>query len=217
MGTPASPPHLLAGTLGGLARLISGARVRWVSCRPDTRQRIYFANHTSHLDFVVLWASLPPEVRVLARPVAARDYWIQNRLRRFLAEDIFRAVLINRAPDAQRDGFRAAEAVIDQMAAAMGDRDSLIVFPEGTRGSGEETAAFKGGLFHLWQRKPDAQLVPVYIENLNRILPKGEVLPVPLLSSVTFGAPLASAEDEPKRAFLERARAALCALKEAEE
>ena len=209
-------PHPLAAMLGGLARLISGAQVRWAGSRPDTRQRIYFANHTSHLDFVVLWASLPSDVRTLARPVAAQDYWIQNRARRFLTEQVFRAVLINRAPDAQRDGFRAAEAVIDQMAEAMGERDSLIVFPEGTRGAGEDVAPFKGGLYSLWQRKPSAELVPVFIENLNRILPKGEFLPVPLLSSVTFGPPLVIAPDEPKRTFLERARAAVCALKEPE-
>jgi 1-acyl-sn-glycerol-3-phosphate acyltransferase len=212
--TAAARPHPLAAVLGGVARLISGVQVRWAGCRPETRQRIYFANHTSHLDFVVLWASLPSDVRLLARPVAARDYWIQNRWRRFLTAQVFRAVLINRTPDAQRDGFRAAAAVVDQMAEAMGERDSLIVFPEGTRGSGEDVAAFKGGLYHLAERRPGVELVPAYIENLNRILPKGEVLPVPVMSSITFGPPITLLPDETKRAFLERARAAVCSLRE---
>jgi len=39
-------------------------------------------------------------------------------------------------------------------------------------------------------RRPDVELVPAYLENMNRILPKGEVLPVPMLSLLTFGKPL---------------------------
>jgi hypothetical protein len=58
-------------------------------------------------------------------------------------------------------------------------------------------------------------LVPVYLHNLNRILPRGESLPVPMLSRVTFGEPLASGADEAKDAFLGRARDALIALREA--
>ena len=201
--------------LGGLARLISGARVRWIGSKPEMRQRVYYANHTSHLDFAVIWASLPEQIRPRVRPVAARDYWIKNRIRRYLAGEVFRAVLINRAPDLNRDGFRAGEAVIDQMVEAMGEQDSLLVFPEGTRGDGQEVSPFKGGLHHLSLRKPDVELIPVYIENLNRILPKGEILPVPILSSVTFGPALALVKDEPKRAFLERARSSVCALKDA--
>jgi 1-acyl-sn-glycerol-3-phosphate acyltransferase len=207
-------PHPLAVVLGGVAKLISGARVRWVGSEPHTRQRIYFANHTSHLDFVVLWACLPEAVRALARPVAARDYWKKGRLRRFLTERAFRAVLINRNPDVRQDGFRAGEAVIDQMIEAMGERDSLIVFPEGTRGLGEDVAPFRSGFYHLCLRKPSVELIPVYIENLNRILPKGEFLPVPILSSVTYGPGITLRPDEPKRNFLERARQAVCALKE---
>jgi len=205
----------VARALGWLARLISGARVRWIGSRPEAHQRIYFANHTSHLDFVVVWASLPVQIRFSVRPVAARDYWTQSRWHLYFTEKVFRAVLINRAPDLERDGFRAGEAVIDQMVEAMGERDSLLVFPEGTRGGGQQVGAFKGGLYHLCLRKPDVELVPVYLENLNRILPKGEVLPVPILSSVTFGPAISLETNESKRAFLERARAAVCALKEA--
>ena len=49
-------------------------------------------------------------------------------------------------------------------------------------------------------------------ENLNRILPKGEVLPVPLISSLTFGTPMHVDTNESKEAFLERTRAAVCSL-----
>jgi len=207
--------HPLASVLAGLAQLISGVQVRWLDCSPDPRQRIYFANHTSHLDAVVLWASLPPEVRALARPVAAQDYWERTRLRRFLSAQVFRAVLINRNPQGSERSLAAAQTVINRMVEALGDRYSLIVFPEGTRGTGEDVAAFKSGLYHLAQRRPDVELVPTYLENLNRILPKGEVLPVPVLSSATFGPPLRLESGEPKREFLERAQEAVRGLKPA--
>ena len=201
--------HPLASLLAGLARLISGVRARWVDCEPSAAQRIYFANHASHLDAAVLWASLPDEARALARPVAARDYWEKTRLRRYLASRVYNATLINRNPQGSDRSLATAQAVIDQMVAALGEQHSLIVFPEGTRGSGGDVAAFKSGLYHLALERPDVDLVPVYLENLNRILPKGEVLPVPLLSSATFGPPMRLQPNEPKRVFLERAREAV--------
>jgi 1-acyl-sn-glycerol-3-phosphate acyltransferase len=190
-----------------LVKLISGASVRWQGCSPDISQRVYFANHTSHLDAVVLWAALPPEVRSLARPVAARDYWMANRLRRYLAIDVFNSVLI------EREKISAHDNPVDHLLEALGQTHSLILFPEGTRGTGPEIKPFKSGLFHLAKRRPDLPLVPVLMDNLNRILPKGEVLPVPLLSSVTFGAPLRLTDTEGKQEFLERARSAINQLR----
>jgi 1-acyl-sn-glycerol-3-phosphate acyltransferase len=206
--------HPLAGIIAGAARLVSGVNVRWVDCEPDTRQTIYFANHTSHLDFVVLWSSLPAEIRARTRPVAAQDYW-EKGLRRRLAVNVFRAVLVARHPQGQETPGVPADPrqAIDHMLDAMGSENSLILFPEGTRGTGEEVAAFKSGLYYLCQRKPGLRLVPAYLNNLNRILPKGEFLPVPFISRLTFGPPLTLAADEPKPAFLARARAALCRLK----
>ena len=192
----------------GLAKLISGARARWVGCVPDTRQRIYFANHTSHLDALVLWAVLPPPVRILTRPVAARDYWTAGWLRRRIAENVFHAVLIERKKPTADDN------PLEDMLSALGEKHSLIVFPEGSRGSDSEPAAFKGGLFHLARRRSDVDLVPVLIDNLNRILPKGEVLPVPLLGSVSFGTPIQLQPGEEKVAFLNRARQAVLSLRE---
>lgn len=182
-----------------LARMISGANARWVGCEPDTKQRIYFANHTSNLDALVLWAVLPPEVRVLTQPVAARDYWTAGRLRRRLAEKVFHAVLIERKKPTAHDN------PILQILESMGETGSIIIFPEGGRFSGPDPMPFKSGLYHLAQKRPVVELVPVFMENLNRILPKGEVLPVPLLGSVTFGTPIHLMDGESKPAFLERA------------
>ncbi len=192
-----------------LARLISGATARWSGCAPETRQRIYFANHTSHLDALVLWAVLPREIRALTRPVAARDYWLAGRLRRHVAEDIFHAILIERKKPTVNDN------PIEQILATMGDTRSIIIFPEGTRHAGPEPAPFKSGLYHLAHKRPQAELVPVLMDNLNRILPKGEILPVPLIGHVTFGPPMKLLAGETKPAFLERARMAIIRLREA--
>jgi 1-acyl-sn-glycerol-3-phosphate acyltransferase len=192
--------------LAAIARLVTGANARWVGSVPDTRQRIYFANHTSNLDALVIWAALPPQIRTLTRPVAARDYWIKSKLRRYLANEIFNAVLIERKKPTIRDN------PLTDMLNALGDKYSLIIFPEGGRQTGPEMAPFKGGLFHLAKDRPDIEFIPVLIENLNRILPKGEVLPVPLLGSISFGAPLKLEEGEAKTAFLERAQFAIKAL-----
>ncbi len=201
---------MIAGLIASLARLVSGASIFFLSGPPDERQRVYFANHTSHLDFVVLWSALPARARERTRPVAARDYWGRGALRRYFSEKVFRAVLIERG----RGSVTAARTTIEQLVAEMGDRSSLIVFPEGTRGSGEEVAPFKSGLYHLCRQKSEVELLPVYLDNLNRILPKGEMLPVPMLSRVVFGRPMYLESDETKPRFLERARDAVRALQD---
>jgi 1-acyl-sn-glycerol-3-phosphate acyltransferase len=199
---------IIAACLAALARLASGPSVRCVAGTPCRGQCIFFANHGSHLDFVVLWAALPRELRDRTRPVAARDYWEANPLRHFAATRIFRAVLVDRAGGS----LGQLRAQLDLLIAALDAGDSLIIFPEGTRGSGERIAPFKSGLDYLARQRPHVDLVPVHLHNLNRIMPKGEFLPVPQLSRITFGAPLHPREGETKAAFLERAREAVASL-----
>jgi 1-acyl-sn-glycerol-3-phosphate acyltransferase len=209
--------HPIASLLAAVARGISGVQVQWAGCEPDERQRIYFANHTSHLDFVVLWSALPSEIRVHVRPIAAKDYWEETPLRRYLAQNVFHAVLLDRGSAAKAKNPDEAHFVgrhlIDAMVDALGTENSLILFPEGTRGSGEKMGPFRSGLYHLAIRRPDAELVPAYLDNLNRILPKGEVLPVPMLSLLTFGKPMQVEPGEDRDAFLERAREAVASLR----
>ena len=214
--TESGHSHPLAGVIAALGRLVSGVQVRWEGAQPEPRQRIYFANHTSHLDFVVLWAALPRELRARTRPVAARDYWETGTVRPYLAQRVFRAVLLERGAGGAADVAPTAVAardLIDGLAAALGHETSLIIFPEGTRGSGETVAPFRSGIYHLARCRPDVELVPVHIDNLNRILPKGEVFPVPLISTVTFGAPLHLGPGERRRDFLARTHEAVCRLR----
>jgi 1-acyl-sn-glycerol-3-phosphate acyltransferase len=201
--------------LATAAQLVAGSTVRWAGCAPSEEQRIYIANHSSHLDFIVLWSYLPPWLRRRTRPVAARDYWARNGIRRYLAARVFNAVLIDRTVSAAVPAGQLGRQAVDQMVEALGDQHSLILFPEGTRGSGEDLGPFRSGLFHLCRAKPQVAVIPVYLENLNRILPKGHLLPVPILSRITFGAPLRLQPDETKDAFLERARESVRALKAA--
>lgn len=197
---------MTTGLMVFLAKLISGVNARWLGCMPDPRPRIYFANHTSNLDALVLWAVLPTEVRARTRPVAARDYW-STGIRRYIADEIFHAILIERKKPTVRDN------PIEDILAGMGPDKSIIIFPEGGRQLGDEPAAFKGGLYHLAVKRPDVELIPVLMDNLNRILPKGEVLAVPLIANVTFGAPMKLLPEETKPAFLERARAEVMRLR----
>lgn len=191
-----------------LVRVLTGVVAQWKGCAPDPTPRVYFANHTSHLDALVIWSSLPPELRETTRPVAARDYWDRNALRRYLAQNVFRAVLIDRTLP------RGAHASIQAMSDALDRGQSLILFPEGTRGNGTEIGTFRSGLFHLAQAHPELDLVPVLLQNLNRVLPKGEFLPVPLLGSATFGKPMRLSPDEAKPEFLERARRTVSAMRD---
>ena len=194
-------------TLALVAKILSGATVRWVDCQPDTCQRVYFANHTSHLDALVLWASLPRHIRALTRPVAAKDYWVRGPVRRYMAS-IFNALLID------REKIKVHNSPIDMMIKEIGTTYSLIVFPEGSRNPAGEMGDFKSGLFYLGKKRPDLELVPVYIDNLNRVMPKGEVLPVPLLSCISIGPPIWLETGESKIDFLRRAQAAVLDLKQ---
>jgi 1-acyl-sn-glycerol-3-phosphate acyltransferase len=188
-----------------LVRILVGARSEWLGCKPDTVRRIYFANHGSHFDTIAVMAALPWPVRRLTHPVAARDYWGKSKLRRFIAETVLRAVLIDRKPRPGSQPLAPLEQLLEQ-------GKSILIFPEGTRAEGDEIAEFRSGIYRLALGFPDIELVPVYLDNLQRILPKGSMLPVPITCTARFGTPLRVEPGEDKAAFLRRARAAVLAL-----
>jgi 1-acyl-sn-glycerol-3-phosphate acyltransferase len=200
--------RLCAAAVTAGARLVTGVRGSWQGCLPEPRPRVYFANHRSHGDFLLIWTVLPPAVRRRTRPVAAEDYWGRGGLREFFGRRVFDALLV------ARDGTRHDDQdPIAPLAAALAAGASLIFFPEGTRNTTTEPLLpFRSGLYRLARACPAAELVPVWIDNLNRVLPKGEFVPVPLLCTVIFGAPIAPEPDEDSRPFRERSRQALLAL-----
>jgi 1-acyl-sn-glycerol-3-phosphate acyltransferase len=191
----------------GLVRLLTGAQARWWGCPPKAEQRIYFANHQSHADLVMIWAALPAELRGITRPIAAKDYWTKTPLRQWITTAVFNAVYVDRERTEGQDPLAPLVQALDA-------GDSIILFPEGTRGHAEEPQAFKAGLYNLALRFPQVVLVPAWIHNVQRVMPKGEVVPVPILCSVTFGAPMQLQADESRQDFLARARDAVVALRE---
>ncbi|QNK71251.1 lysophospholipid acyltransferase family protein [Variovorax sp. PAMC26660] len=281
----------------GIVRLLTGAQARWYGCPPKAEQRIYFANHQSHADLVMIWAALPEELRSITRPIAARDYWANTPFKRWITTEVFNAVYVERAattPPAPAASVMAeappssavpravvappAERIepsmepllpmslpfadtsvevmnevqrqldlpapppppppapepppvavepeppvadvppaVDPLAPlieALRSGDSIIIFPEGTRGHTGEPQKFKSGLYALATMFPEVVLVPAWIDNVQRVMPKGEIVPVPILCSVTFGAPVRVEEGEERRPFLDRARAAVIALRD---
>jgi 1-acyl-sn-glycerol-3-phosphate acyltransferase len=216
MSRPASPAiaplRRLAARITGaalvvFARAITAVRADWRGTEPVARQRVYFANHVSNGDMPLLWSVLPPPIRRQTRPVAAADYWLKSPLRAFAGAEVFRAVLIDRRPEARTE---------DPMVAIFGALDegwSLILFPEGMRNQGPEPLKpFRSGLYRIARERPGVELVPAWIANLNAIMPKGEVIPLPLMCTVTFGAPVTLEPGEDRGAFLSRAATALLAL-----
>ena len=198
--------RLTATAIIWFSRFITAVQGFWPGGAPDKRQAVYFANHTSNGDTILLWSVLPADVRMRTRPVAAADYWLNHPVKKFIGEKVFNCVLI------QRDPEKRTQDPVEQMAAALDDGSSLILFPEGTRNTEPEMLPFKPGLFHLAQQRSRVPLVPVWIENLNRVLPKGEVIPLPFICTVRFGEPMKLNEGEDKAAFLKRAEAAVLAL-----
>ena len=191
--------------LTGAVRVLVGAHARWIGCAPSDAQRIYFANHTSHIDTIAIWSALPVRLRRKTRPVAARDYW-SSGFRGYIARKALNAVLVDR---------QRTDPNVDPLAPlndALAAGDSLIIFPEGTRRQERLPGEFKSGLFRLAENFPHVELVPVYLDNLYRAMPKGRTLPVPLSCAVRFGTPIARGDGETKEVFLARARDAVITL-----
>ena len=198
---------IMSFILLGIVRMLTGAQARWHGCPPKAEQRIYFANHQSHADLVMIWAALQQDLRGITRPIAAKDYWTKTAFKEWITTRVFHAVYVERERKGDEDPLQPLINALER-------GDSLILFPEGTRGHFEEPQPFKAGLYNLSMKFPHVVLVPAWINNIQRLLPKGEVIPVPVLCSVTFGAPIKLEQGEERKDFLERARQAVISLRE---
>jgi 1-acyl-sn-glycerol-3-phosphate acyltransferase len=193
------------------AKLLTGVRSLWQT-PPEGAPTVYFANHNSHADFALVWATLPRPVRRITRPVAGADYWLAKPLRRFVGVEVINALMIAR----EGSGSMRENNPVRHMGAALGEGSSLIIFPEGTRNMGEKPLQeIKSGIFHLAKSCPHARFVPVWIDNVQRVLPKGILVPIPLACTVRYGAPLVFDADVNKKVFLDQVRDALLNLRPA--
>ncbi|NNJ68917.1 MAG: 1-acyl-sn-glycerol-3-phosphate acyltransferase [Boseongicola sp.] len=194
-------------SLAFVARFITAVRADWRGIEPVAKQRVYFANHVSNADMPMIWTVLPGYMRRQTRPVAAEDYWLQNKLRAFVGPEVFNCVLVDRRPEAR------TEDPMEKILEALDEGSSLIIFPEGNRNMTDDPLLpFRAGLYNMGKARPHVDLVPTWIANLNEIMPKGEVVPLPLICTVTFGSPIHVEEAETKDAFLKRAADSLIAL-----
>ena len=198
--------RVFAGCFSFAIGALTGARGIWRDNAPSDDLRVYYGNHASHGDFVLIWSALPQALRRRARPVAGADYWNRDALRRYVIRAVFNGVLIERNPE------QRTRDAIETLCEAVDGGASLILFPEGTRNPGDGLLPFKSGIYHLACKRPELEFVPVWLDNLARVMPKGKLLPLPLLCTATFGPPLRLHAGEDKQAFLARARAALLAL-----
>ncbi|MEP1422072.1 MAG: lysophospholipid acyltransferase family protein [Erythrobacter sp.] len=195
--------RLVGEALFGAAKFLVGGQARWHGCEPTTTQRIYFANHASHMDTIIMCGALPGYLRETTHPVAAADYWGGGAVQRFVALKVLNAVLVERG--GSKDPLAPLREVLES-------GESLIIFPEGTRRAEALPGAFKAGLYHLAKEFPDAELVPVYLTNLARAFPKGAILPAPISAAAHFGMPIQLGKGEEKPAFLQRAQKAILTL-----
>ena len=191
-----------------LVSFLTGVRPKFSGSIPfSPEKKVYFANHASHGDFVLVWISLPEKWRKVARPVAGADYWLKSAIRRFVINRVFNGLLI------MRNG-NDPKAITAQMSEALQQQSSLIIFPEGTRNTDDDILLlpFKSGIYHLARANPDVEFVPIWIDNINRVLPKGKLIPVPVICDVIIGEPLKILPQEEKDDFLNRARESMLAL-----
>ncbi len=199
---------LIDKSLSAFVSFITGVRPKFEGDLAFTPQKkVYFANHASHGDFVLVWISLPSAWSKVVRPVAGADYWLKGNIRLFIIQNVFNALLIMRNSD-------NPQAITAQMTEALQNGSSLIIFPEGTRNTDDKTILlpFKTGIYHLARENPDVQFVPIWIDNINRVLPKGKLVPVPIICDVFIGNEMQLQPNETKEEFLQRARDAMLAL-----
>ncbi len=162
-----------------------GLRIKGRENLPGRFPFLLVANHTSHLDTLSLLALFPASDLWRVRPVAAADYFEVNHLVSALTRTLFNTLPIPRKGISRENDPRKI------LKEALLRGEGLIIFPEGTRGMHQKgMSPFKKGAAHVIQGSKDLPVVPVYLENMGRSLPKGEWIPVPFFCTVTVGRPL---------------------------
>jgi len=163
--------------------LFIGLRVRGREHLVQPQPFVLIANHSSHLDTISLLSLFPLSRLRRIRPVAAADYFERNRF-----VSLFTKTLFNILPIARKN-ITTENNPLRRMRDALESGDSLLIFPEGTRGSGEQMGEFRSGVAHLIEKVPGVPVVPAYLVNMGRSLPKGEFIPVPFFCEIRIGAP----------------------------
>lgn len=153
----------------------------------ESDQFILVANHNSHLDTVALMSALTPLQVIQTKPVAAGDYFGKTGFKKWLTQFFVNALLIPRNRPKEGDTFPDP---IQLMIGELDKGNSLILFPEGTRGEAGKMQKFKKGIGLVLAERPHIPFIPAHLSGMGKLLPKGETLPVPFDNYVRFGKPV---------------------------
>jgi 1-acyl-sn-glycerol-3-phosphate acyltransferase len=164
-----------------LLRLLFGVSVEGRSNLVGLDQFIIASNHNSHLDVLLLFNVLPIRKITSTRPVAAGEYFGQRPVLFRLADYLFRPIWIMRG---EKSG-----AAMKAMMRALKTGDSIIIFPEGTRGAPGEMGRFRAGVGRLAERFRDVPSIPVFLCGPEKALPKDSAVPLPIWNRVLIGPP----------------------------
>ena len=190
-----------------IARFMTGADVTGREHLPLKGPAIVAANHNSHMDTLLLLSIFPSRAVMRVRPAAAADYFLRDPVIGWFSRNLIGIVPVARGKAG------SGEDVLAPAREALAAGDIIVVFPEGTRGDASDSmAALKSGVARLAEAFPDAPVTPVWIQGAGRVLPKGEVIPVPMNCAVLIGEPVHWQGQ--RSAFMEELRAALLSLKD---
>lgn len=181
-------PFRMLDLLAYIAKILTGTQGVWVGCKPEPKQKVYFANHTSNLDTIIIWSALPNNLRGITRPVAAKDYWDQPGIRRHIATKELNVVFVERNKETR------TEDPLNPLRRALDEGYSLIIFPEGKRNKEVVPGEFKSGIYWLAKEYPHIDFVPVYLENVSKTFPRGAFFPLPIICKAFFGKPIPKVE-----------------------
>ena len=168
--------------------IVLGTNVRRSELLPTSGPAIIVANHNSHLDVFALMNVLGLKRLPIVRPVAAADYFMTRRLRRWFATRMVGIIPIDRSKIRREKGKHP----LDPISEVLQDDGIVLLFPEGTRGEPEKMDEFQSGVAHIARRHPDIPITPVFMHGLGKALPKGEALLVPFFCDMFVGKPLDS-------------------------
>lgn len=172
--------HLLV--LRPLLHLVFGLNVRGRENLPPRGPCILAANHNSHLDILVIYAALPVRLIACAHVVAAHDYFARHRRLFATVDFLFKPVWVDRES--------GGGDCLDRMNAFLEARESIIIFPEGTRGEAGQLGRFHCGVGKIAVDHPEIPLLPVFLRGTEHALPRKASLPLPIWQHVSIGPPL---------------------------
>src|SRR5580704_11755838 len=140
-----------------LAAFLTGADVIGREHLPKTGPAILAANHTSHVDTLLLLTIFPARLMGRLRPVAAADYFLRGPLIGWFSRTFIGIVPVDRQPHAGDDVLAPAKQALEA-------GDIVIIFPEGTRGPAtDDLAPMKAGVARLAAAFPQAPVIPIWI------------------------------------------------------